>query len=52
MTALATKEYNKTQPPQDPQSQQEYLEQQLRAIESAIRDLVAAIKQLQTFTGV
>lgn len=52
MTALATKEYKKTQPPQDQQSQYEYLEQQLRSIESAIRDLVAAVKQLQTFTGV
>ena len=52
MTALATKDYKKTQPPQDPKSQQEYLEQQLRAIEASIRDLVAAVKQLQTFTGV
>lgn len=52
MTALPTKPYVKTQPPQDPQSQYEYLEQQLRSIESSIQDLVAAIKQLQSFTGV
>lgn len=52
MTALATKEYKKTQPPQDERSHYEYVEQQLRAIETAISELVAAVKQLQSFTGV
>ena len=52
MTAIATKEYTKTQPPQDQKSHDEYVEQQLRAIEDCVRQLVAAVKQLQTFTGV
>lgn len=52
MAAKATRYYNKTSPPQDPASHYEYLEQQLRSIEAAIRDLKAAIEQLQTFTGV
>jgi len=47
MAALPTKEYKKTQPPQEERSHYEYTEQQLRAIEEAIRQLVAAVQQLQ-----
>jgi hypothetical protein len=46
-TPTRVETYRKIQPPQGPESQREYIDQQLRQIERAIWHLKTSVEQLQ-----
>ena len=51
-TPTAIRNFSHQQQPPSPESLQQWLNAELVNIQNTLSDLVAAVKQLQTFTGV
>jgi len=53
MTALTVQPYNRQPPPppSNPESSRDFLDQQLKNIEKTLRDIIAAVIQIQKATS-